>query len=158
MKTILTVVCLLTSCGASVFSQNATSARVTALSLLSLREPSVKWNRRSLLKADFDYDGVVDYALGGRKGDSFVLGIVKDSLSIQSKHWTLEFSQDAGNQGALCSVEDARIRLERLSANEVEEVWKLPRIIRGIKLYDDKCDSFHIYYDRKEKRFVWWRL
>ncbi len=158
MKIILTVVSLLALCGASIFAQNAASARVTALSLLRLREPEVEWNPRSLLKADFDYDGIVDYALGGKKGGLYVLGVVKGSLSGKSKHWTLEFSQDAGSQGALCSVADARIRLERLSADEVEGVRKLPRKSRGINLYDDRCDSFHIYYDRKEKRFVWWRL
>lgn len=155
MRTTVTVVFLLTFGGVSVLAQNATSSRITALRVLRLREPEVKW---SLLKADFDYDGVDDYALGGRKGSLYVLGVVKGSLSGKSKHWTLEFSQDAGNQGALCSVTNARIRLERLSAEEVEEVRKLPRKSRGINLSDEECDSFHIYYDRKEKRFVWWRL
>jgi hypothetical protein len=157
MSTTVTVVFLLTF-GVSVLAINAASPRITALSVLRLREPEVKWNPRSLLKGDFDYDGVDDYALGGRKGSLYMLGVVKGSLSGKSKHWTLEFSQDAANQGALCSGTNAGIRLERLSAEEVEEVQRLPRKSRGINLYDEECDSFHIYYDRKEKQFVWWRL
>jgi hypothetical protein len=158
MKTILTVMSLLALCGTPVLAQRATASRVTAWSVLKLREPEVVWIPRSLLKADFDYDGVADYALGGRKGGLYVLGAVKGSISSKSKHWTLEFSQDAGDQGGLCSVAGARIRVERLSADEVEGARELPRTSRGINLYDDECDSFHIYYDRMAERFVWWRL
>ncbi len=81
-----------------------------------------------MLKGDFDYDGIVDYALSGRRGDKFIVGIVKGSLTNKSKHWTLEFSQDAGSQGALCSVMDARISLEQFSADdEIPDVRKLPK-------------------------------
>ena len=158
MRTALTVVSLLALGGIFVLAQSTSSSRMTALSVLKLSEPEVAWNPRTLLKADFDYDGVVDYALGGRRGSSYVLGVVKGTLSDKSKHWMLEFSQDAGNQGGLCSVVSARIRLERLSLDEVGRRRKIPRKSRGINLYDGECDSFHIYYDRKEERFVWWRL
>ncbi len=158
MKTFLTVIFLIILCGTSVFTQKTSSKWTTALQLLTNREPKVRWNSRSLLKADFDYDGVVDYALAGKKGNLFVVGIVKGSLTSKSKHWTLEFSQDAASQGALCSVAKAQISLERFSADdENPEVRKLPRKSRGINLSDESCDSFHIYYNRKKDRFVWWR-
>ena len=157
MKTFLTVIFLIILCGTSVFTQK-TSKRTTALQLLTNRESKVRWNSRSLLKADFDYDGVADYALAGKKGNLYVIGIVKGFPKSKSKHWTLEFSQDAGSQGALCSVADAQIRLERFSADdENPEVRKLPKKSRGINLSDEMCDSFHIYYNRKKVRFVWWR-
>ncbi len=154
MKTFLTIIFLFTLSGTSVFAQKTLSA----LQLLKNREPEVKWNSRSLLKADFDYDGVTDYALSGRRGNKFVIGIVKGSLNSKSKHWTLEFSEDAGSQSSLCSVAGARISSERFASDdEIAEVRRLPKKSRGIALSDERCDAFHIYYSRKEKQFVWWR-
>jgi len=158
MKAFLTVIFLIILCGTSVFSQKTSLKRTKALQLLTSHEPKVRWSSRDLLKADFDYDGVVDYALTGKKGNLFVVGIVKGSLTSKSKHWTLKFSQDAASQGALCSIADARISIERFSKDdENPDVRKLPGKSRGINLSDKSCDSFHIYYNRKEKKFVWWR-
>jgi hypothetical protein len=158
MKTFLTILFLFTLSSAFVYAQKTSSARTIALQLLNKREPNVKWNSRSLIKGDFDYDGIADYALSGRRGDRFVVGIIKGSLNRKSKHWTLEFSQDAGSQGSLCSVADARISSERFAPDdEITEVRRLPKKSRGINLSDESCDSFHIYYSRKEKQFVLWR-
>ena len=44
-----------------------------------------------MLKGDLDYDGITDYALSGKRGGKFVIGIVKGLLNSKSKHWTLEF-------------------------------------------------------------------
>jgi hypothetical protein len=136
---------------------NAKSSSSSALNVLNRLEPDVKWEPRTLLKADFDFDGVEDYSLGARKGTQYVVGIVMGPLNGQSKHWTLEFSEDAGDQGSLCSVSDAQIRLDMLDDELVVGARGLPEMSKGINLYDDKCDSFHIYWDQKEKRFEWWR-
>lgn len=131
---------------------------MTALSLLRSHEPNITWNARTLLKADFDFDGVDDYVLGGRTGVRYVVGVVKGPVTAQSKHWTLAFSADPGDQGSLCSVSTARIELEHLEDDEVEGASKLPLNSRGINLSDGACDSFHIHWDRKGNRFVWCRL
>ena len=82
---------------------------VTALSVLRSLEPKVTWNSQTVLQADFDCDGLDDYALGGRTGDRYVVGVVQGPLTQRSKHWTLVFSADPGSQGSLCSVVTARI-------------------------------------------------
>jgi hypothetical protein len=144
--------------GASQGTKPSSTSGTTALNLLRQRERSVTWDARSLLTADFDYDGVDDFAVGGKMGAKYVLGVVKGPLSGQSKHWTFTFAEDAGDQGSLCSVSNARIRLEPLDEEEVEGARNLPANSRGINLYDDKCDSFHIFWDRKEGRFTYERL
>lgn len=111
-----------------------------------------------MLKGDFDFDGVTDYALSGKRGGKFVVGTVKGSLKNDSKHWTLEFAEGSGSQSALCSAADARISLENFSSeDEIAELKNLPKTSRGINLSDDKCDVFHIYYSRGKGEFVWWR-
>jgi len=131
---------------------------LTALTLLTSLEPKVAWHTQSLLKADFDFDGLDDYALGGSDDDRYVIGIVKGPLNPQSRHWTLKFSADAAEQGALCSVTSASIDLEQLDEDNVEGVNTLPQNSRGINLSDGACDAFHIFWDPKQKQFVWWRL
>lgn len=143
---------------ATIRAQGTKPAQLTALDLLRSREPKVAWINQSLLKADFDYDGVDDYALGGHREQQYVVGVVKGPIVAQSKHWTLAFSANASDQGALCSVSTAKIEVEPLDDDNVEGASKLPRTSRGINLSDGACDSFHIYWDRKSKRFVWWRL
>jgi hypothetical protein len=156
MKTFTTVVCLFILAATSIYGQKNSVART--MQILKNREPKVKWNLHSLLKADFDYDGIADYALTGRKDNFFVIGIVKGVLTNNSKHWTLEFSENAGSQNALCSVAKARISLEPFSNDdEIADVQKLPKKSRGINLSDESCDAFHIYYNRKENQFDWWR-
>jgi len=143
------------SCGSRVQKDQPSSP--TALSVLTQQEPEVNWDPHTLLKADFDLDGMEDYSFGGKKGAQYAVGILKGPLNVQSKHWTLEFSEDAGDQGSLCSVSEARISLEMLDDELVQGAHGLPEIGKGINVSDDKCDSFHIYWDQKEKRFTWWR-
>jgi hypothetical protein len=119
-KIVIAAFFLPTSCGSRVQSEQPPSP--TAQSVLNHQEPEVNWDSHSLLNADFDFDGVEDYSLGAKKGTHYVVGIVKGPLSVQSKHWTLEFSENAGDQGALCSVADAQISLDMLD----DEVSKAP--------------------------------
>lgn len=151
---ILIVALILAGFGAGVFAQG----KLSALQLLKDREAETEWDSLSLLKGDFDYDGVTDYALSGKRGGKFVVGIVKGTLKSDSKHWTLEFGEDGISQGSLSSVAEARIRLEKFSPNdEIPELKNLPKKSRGINLADDGSDAFHIYYSREKKQFVWWR-
>ena len=147
MKTSVLRPAVVCSFACILFGQTTPPAQTTALNLLQTREPRMVWNARTLLKADFDYDGVDDYALGAKSASRYVVGIVKGPISEQSKHWTLGFSADPGDQGALCSVSTAAIRLERLDPDEVEETSKLPKNSRGINLFDDACDSFYIFWE-----------
>lgn len=158
MKTFSTVVLLIALTGTPILAQRKAAApRLTALRLLKVREPAVKWNPQSILTGDFDYDNILDYALAGRKGVSFVVGIVKGRLNRKSKHSALEFS-DGSSQNDLCSTTSAEIGLETFAANdEIEELRNLPKNSRGINLADGLCDAFHIYYSKSEKRFVWRR-
>jgi hypothetical protein len=135
-------------------SQTKAPSTATALSVLKSREPRMIWDERNVLQADFDFDGVEDGALGGRMGRRYVVGIVKGPVTPKSMHWILGFSSDPGDQGALCSVSTAAIGLEPL---DVERVIHPHPNSKGIHLSDGACDSFHIYWDEKTKRFVWWR-
>lgn len=143
----------------------AAQTKPTALSVLTANEPGVKWNAKSEIKGDFDYDGVTDYALRGRRGKFFVLGIVKGALSGKSKHWTMQFGEDA-----LCSVSSAVITVENLdkdyaefaadylSSDIVKALKNLPKNSKGINISDGQCDSFSILWNKKENQFFWWRI
>jgi len=133
-------------------SQTKKAVPVSVINLLRSREPSIVWDQRSLLKADLDFDGVDDYALGGKAGGRYVVGIVKGPVTNQSRHWILAFPQNTTDQGSLCSVSTAHIMLESPGVE-----GNLPANSKGINLSDGECDSFHIYWDKDGKRFVWAR-
>lgn len=166
MKKISLLLTISLLCGGYVSAQNT----MTVLSVLTKKDARVKWNAKSQIKGDFDYDGVTDYAIRGRKGKLFVLGVVKGAPTNRSKSWTMEFPQDSGNQGGLCSVAGAKINVENIDkdykefASEYldEEYNKMfaafPKGSKGINIYDGMCDSFHVFWDKKTKDFNWWRI
>jgi hypothetical protein len=166
MKKISLLFTMLMFCEIYVCAQNNT----TALSVLSKKEPTIKWNAKSLIKGDFDYDGIADFALRGRKGKIFVLGIVKGALNTKSKSKMLEFGEDSGDQGSLCSVEKAIINTDDIDKDYMEfakdylepkyvkALARLPKASKGIIVSDGMCDPFHIFWDKQTNKFIWWRV
>lgn len=166
MKKISLVFTMLIFGGTYVFAQST----ATPLIILSKKEPNIKWNTKSLIKGDFDYDGVTDFALRGRKGKVFVLRIVKGALNNRSKSQMLEFGEDAGDQGSLCSVDKAIINTDDLDKDYMEfakdylepryikAFARLPKSSKGITVSDRMCDSFHVFWDKQTNKFIWWRV
>jgi hypothetical protein len=118
-----------------------------------LRAPEVVWKTESLLTADFNRDGQSDYVLGGVKDDRFIVGILSGPLTSRSKSWFIEFSRE---QNSLCSL-DAVIKLEALNEDVVGHAPGSGTEKVGIELQNGECDSFHIYWDPKTRKFTWWR-
>ena len=110
------------------------------------------WNEASQVVADLNQDGVDDYALRGLRKDRVVVGIVAGPVSAKSRAWVLAFPWGKGTQGSLCSQE-AKIEAEDLDAKGPQKVTG-----KGLSLYDDRCDAFHIYWSAEDKKFAWWRL
>ncbi|HYG65302.1 MAG TPA: hypothetical protein VEL74_22160 [Thermoanaerobaculia bacterium] len=127
----------------------------TAPALLATREPEVAWRTKSLVKADLDGDGKEDYALGGVKGDRYVLGIVQGPPGSGSRHWTLDFGVAEEDQESLCSLQ-AQLAVEDLDRKGSE--GEMAANAKGLRLHDDRCDAFHIFWNTREKRYEWWRL
>lgn len=166
MKKISLAFIIFILCGSYIFAQSDAAV----LNVLAKKNPQVKWNAKSRIKGDFDYDGVTDYALRGRKGKLFVLGIVKGLPNAKSKSWTLEFGEDAGDQGGLCSVSKAIINTEDIDKDYAEFAKEyldekyakmfagLRKGSKGINIADGMCDSFHVFWDKKTREFTWWRI
>jgi hypothetical protein len=129
--------------------------RGSAVRELELREPAVAWQAGSLVRGDLDGDGAADYALAGRKGELFVVGLLQGPPAKAGRHWTLEFPIGGDDQDALCSPA-ARLRLEELEAVPPEATP--PPGKRGLALHDERCDAFHIYWDPAKQSFAYWRL
>jgi len=105
---------------------------------------------------------VADYALRGLRKDRVVVGIVKGPLAAASPTWILDFSWGKGTQDSLCS-QKARIEIEDVDESTMagaKPAAGKPKGVKGkgISLYDDRCDAFHIYWSAEGKKFEWWRL
>ena len=134
----------------------------TALDLLRQRDRQTVWEPVSEVRADLDHDGVTDYALRGLRKDRVVVGIVKGPLAAASRTWILTFPWGKESQDSLCSSK-VKIEAEDLddSATAGAKPARSPHKTvpgKGISLYDDRCDAFHIYWSAEERKFDWWRL
>jgi hypothetical protein len=142
-------------------SGKTAAERVIFFARLRASDPKALWDRESELRADLDQDGVADYALRGLRKDRVVVGIVQGPPGPQSRTWTLDFPWGKGTQDSLCSRQ-AKIEVEDMdeaaAAGSRPTSGKPPRTGKGISLYDDRCDAFHIYWSPEERKFDWWRL
>jgi hypothetical protein len=166
MKQISLIFTMIVFGGTYVFAQST----ATAFGILSKKEPTIKWNAKSLIKGDFDYDGITDFVLRGRKGKVFVLGIVKGALNDKSKSQMLEFGEDSGNQSSLCSIDKAITNTDDLDKDyiafardyleprHIKAFTRLPKSSKGITVSDGTCDSFHVFWDKQTNKFIWWRV
>ncbi|HEY0511838.1 MAG TPA: hypothetical protein VGH73_08040 [Thermoanaerobaculia bacterium] len=155
-RSLLPVLVLCVGCAGALSTRSSRTPR-TAADVLHRHDPAVEWNAGSLIEADFDQDGVKDFAIRGIARDRVVVGIVKGPVVAGSPVWTLEFPSKGGGEDALCSP-DARIALEPLG-DESKTLAGHPNARgTGINLHDDKCDAFHIFWDPEKKKFEWWRL
>jgi hypothetical protein len=132
----------------------------TALDLLRQRDPQASWDAASQVHADLDLDGVADYAVRGLRKDRVLVGIVKGPLEAKSRTWILDFPWGKESQDSLCSKK-VKIELEDLDDSSTAGA-KPARVKKGkgkgISLYDDRCDAFHIYWNADDQKFDWWRL
>lgn len=138
-----------------------TPAPPTALALLHQSDPQTDWIAASQIRGDFDADGTADYALRGLRKDRVVVGIVQGPLGPRSRTWQLDFSWGKGTQDSLCSRQ-AKIGLEDLDESAIAGA-KLARLPsgtagKGISLYDESCDAFHIYWSPADHKYAWWRM
>jgi hypothetical protein len=132
----------------------------TALSLLRQRDPQASWDAASQVQADLDLDGVADYALRGLRKDRVMVGIVKGPLEAKSRTWILDFPWGKESQGSLCSK---KVKIEIEDLDDSSTACAKPARVKkgkgkGISLYDDRCDAFHIYWNADDQKFDWWRL
>ncbi|MES1211688.1 MAG: hypothetical protein ABUL63_05085 [Acidobacteriota bacterium] len=139
----------------------------SALSVLQRQDRNAVWNEASQVIADLNRDGVDDYALRGLRKDRVVVGIVAGPVTARSRAWVLAFPWGKGTQSSLCSRE-AKIEPEELdeaatAGARPAAAPKKPKRPKGLKgkgisLYDDRCDAFHIYWSPEDRKFDWWRL
>jgi len=139
----------------------------SALSVLQRQDRNAAWNVASQVIADLNRDGVDDYALRGLRKDRVVVGIVAGPVTARSRAWVLAFPWGKGTQNSLCSQE-AKIEPEELDEaatagarrTAAPKGPKGPKGLKGkgISLYDDRCDAFHIYWSPEDRKFDWWRL
>lgn len=143
----------------ALFSESRTnilaSQRVpTPLSIFKTQFPYVKWSTTK--EADFNCDGVVDYAQFGRTSSSIVVGILIAPLTYTSKPQTLEFPIDADTQNSL-SGSDIRFKIESFNFKETQIESAKATTCKGLYLDDGMTDKIHIFWEGSQKSFLWWR-
>ena len=116
-----------------------------------------KWNAATLLVADFNCTGKVQYAMLGTSIKEIAVSIFADGLDQPPA--LLRFEGDA------LSILESKIRLDdyTMSAAEIADIagsapvgYRPSATCHGVRLSDDRSDAAHIYWDHDHRRFDSW--
>jgi hypothetical protein len=118
---------------------------------------NVMWRPASVLEADFNCTGKVQYAILGTSAQEIVVAIFNQDLTQAPA--LLRFDSDARNGTA------SKIRLDdySLTAAEIAGVsgaepvgYRQSIACHGVRLSDDSHEAAHIYWDHDNGRFDSW--
>lgn len=136
------------------------SAAENFLSSLSRSYPEIKWEKSSVVTADFNGDKIIDRAVIGYKDGQAIVSISMGHDKNHSKTQLLPFGVGAGIQAAICEV-PATLKTEPLECTAEDSPLpgcKRLSAAKGLSLSGGKCDSIHLYWNHLTKQMEWWRL
>jgi hypothetical protein len=128
-------------------------------SLNAEAKTKIDWNVKKARYADVTCDGKPDIIMFGVGKNSAWVGISPKGEKPQ----TMEFGIHSGTrQGSFCGVPNA-LSVAPIQCSDDSADGKLPgcRQTKGCQEFtveDQDCDSFHFYWDARQKKIVWWRL
>lgn len=136
------------------------SASEDFLATLTRAHPEIKWEKSSLITADFNGDKLKDSAaLGYKNKDQVLIGILMGHLK-NGKPQLLPFGIGAGIQEAICAL-PATLSAEPLECTAEDSPLPGCKQLAGAKglfLSGGECDPIHLYWNHLTKQMDWWRL
>ena len=136
----------------------STACAQTPADALHRARPNAKWDMKSAKSGDVDCDGNTDTLILGSEGKQVLIGVVKGTP--KSSPIVLEFSIDSAQQDAFCAA-PTLIEMSNMDCQSDAgplEGCKPSKSCKQFDVSDNECDSFHFYWDAKQKGFLWWRL
>jgi hypothetical protein len=123
------------------------------LKAVSSSRPEVSWDKASLIEADINCDGQIDYALRGSDAKGIYVAVVYGPTVSQAGIGFLYFGIGTQAQDSLCGT-PAKLEYENLDYDPTEAVGEVPGFVRsntcgGLLFYDGQCDPFHIYWNHQ---------
>lgn len=139
----------------SAFAQDEQAAAVRAAA--EKFTGGLMWRPATLLTADFNCTGKVQYAMLGTSTKEIAVAIFTDGLDRPPA--LLRFEGDA------LSIVGSKIRLDdyTLSAADIADIagaapvgYRPSGACHGVRLSDDRSEAAHIYWDHDNQRFDSW--
>ena len=130
---------------------------LTPVEALRRSRPSAKWNAASAKIADVDCDSKLDTVVLGSENEQVVIGVVWGS---HKQPQVFVFPINSGAQDGFCAA-PKKIEISVLNCDSGEGTLPGCKLATGCKEFsvsDEKCDSFHFYWDASQKKLTWWRL
>lgn len=134
-----------------------------AIEYFQKKYPTVKWDKASIKKADFNCDGVPDFALLGSKNDQVVVSVGFGPLKKNSNVFIHYLQIGKHSQDSLCRL-PAQLSVEDQDFTPSEYIgapllgFQRSRFCKGINVSDGACDSFHYFWNHDLRSLQWWRL
>ena len=127
---------------------------------IATNNPNVRWDRRSLVEADFNDDGYTDFAMIGYKEVDLVLAVHASShVGSRYRSELLPIGVGGSIQGAVCSL-PVTLSIHEQVCDPGEGLLagcRESKRSKSLSLEDGECDSIHLYWNHDEERMEWWR-
>ena len=134
---------------------------VRAADSIAAADPSVRWDRDTLVAGDFNADGRPDFTIVGYKGEVLVLAIRASSAKDRAYRNDFQnFGIDPSIQAALCEA-PAKLSVGEQFCRPMDEPLsgcRESKIARSLILSGGDCDSIHLFWNHQTHRMEWWRL
>jgi hypothetical protein len=134
---------------------------LAAAKRIETSDPSVRWDRDTLVDGDFNADGRPDYAMVGYKGDLLILAVRASSAKGRKYRTDVQrFGIGPSIQAAICEA-PAKLTVREQFCNPMDEPLPGCRpsaVARSLNLSGGDCDSIHLFWNHKRNRMEWWRL
>ena len=127
---------------------------------MATNNPTVRWDKPSLVEADFNDDGFTDFAMIGYEEEGLVLAVQASSQQgSRYRSELLPFGVGGSIQGAVCSLPVALSIHEQVCdpGEGLLAGCRESKRSKSLSLEDGECDSIHLYWNRDEERMEWWR-
>jgi hypothetical protein len=133
------------------------------LQIISQKQSGTQWKNDSLLRADLNDDGKLDYAIYGIKNNKQVIvAVVFSPIENKSKPYVLEL----GIGGCQKCVSQLPIDMtkELMDYDPKEAIdgdlpgFKQSKTAHELEIDDKETDPIHVFWNCQNKTLDWWRL
>ncbi len=152
----------------AVFIVLATSASAidsrTRKEVLARVQPlgaEIKWNTKAVEELDINCDGKMDYAVGGRNNNRFLVAVALGPLNQITSALSLEIPIGTNEDGALCE-KAPKLVIQSLDYDPADLLGSTPEgFVRSETCNEiglgGECVKYHIYWDHTTNKLSSWK-
>ena len=138
---------------------NASLTNTQVVSAAKKNVSTVAWDKGSIVRGDFNGDGLQDAAIVGTRKQRVFLAIVFSTTSKKPKVQMFEFGISSSAEDSICDL-PMKLDVNPLDCSPLDDPLpgcKQSNNTNSLELYGGECDPMNFYWDHEKNLMRWWR-